>query len=74
MNDEIKCPKCGSKKLYAWVEQIVTCYYNVDKNGDYDIHKDIPRMEFRDGYTGASGYRCKDCDCKWNSISGNILN
>lgn len=69
-----KCPKCGNTNLYAWVEGTIIQYYNLDKNGDYDIDKDKSVMELRDGYTGAHGYRCKDCDCMWNSISGYTLN
>lgn len=69
-----KCPKCGSTNLYGWAEYISTYYYRLDKDGDYDINKDSPAMTFIDGYNGVSGYRCKDCDCMWNSMSGIILN
>lgn len=72
--EKVKCLKCGSTNLYAWVEHTSTYYYRLDKDGDYDINKDTPVMTFQDGTTGAHGYRCKDCDCMWNSISGNILN
>lgn len=69
-----KCPKCGSTNLYGWAEHISTFYYRTDKNGDFNIEKESPVMTFIDGYNGISGYKCKDCGCMWNSLSGKILN
>ncbi len=70
--NRIKCPKCGCDKLDYWLEEISTNYYEIGKDGFYDINSKPIHTSSGSGY-GASGYRCKRCDCEWNDISGNII-
>lgn len=71
MDENAKCPKCGSYNLDYWDEQITTRYFRIKNNGDISGK---PYNISDCSTTGASGYRCNKCGCMWNSISGNILN
>lgn len=73
ISERLKCPKCNSTKLEYWQDIIRTEYYEIDDSGNYDTNNK-PSITTDSGITEAYGYRCLECDCMWNAISGIILN
>lgn len=73
ISERLKCPKCNSTKLEYWQDIIRTEYYEIDDSGNYDTNNK-PSRTADSGITEAYGYKCLECDCMWNAISGIILN